>query len=592
MRFLRPFIITLILSCGITFVAFSQAWKSGSSKLYANPTSTKVGIGTTSPISPLHVQRSLYGPVDPQYRAVIYGYNTSTETSYKNPVGILGKVNGASGMGVYGENLSSSGFGGYFVGKGYFSGKVGIGTTNPKELLHLNGSIRGNQSGALRINSGNGYIDIGAKNTSYAHITTDRHRFYFNKEIRVNSGLIGSYDENLSLRVSGSTKMTLTSGGNVGIGTTSPSSKLEVAGMIHSTSGGIKLPDGTIIDDASDLGSGGGGEVNTTNVALGKPVSGNASYLSRATDGNMTTYAYTSNDVDFEIVVDLESDYYIEKMDGPDIELTSKGSTFLYVSFDGTEENFERILSTGLSGDTKYYEVCKWVKKIKVEIKNSQSPDPFRVYELKAFGTTQPANGYFSRVGIGTTDLTGLLNVNGNATIKELTTKKLEVNGPIWGENTIYALGFYSRVDNHYFLCPASTTTSLKVKGNIITGGKIEAEELEIKEIASNTIITDELKTNSLNVKVENVADYIFNKDYSLRSLKEVENFVTEHKHLPEIPSAEDLEREGMDVAKMNNLLLQKIEELTLYIIQITNDQELLLNKIERLESKTDSDEK
>ncbi|MBN2524077.1 MAG: hypothetical protein JXB24_12460, partial [Bacteroidales bacterium] len=43
------------------------------------------------------------------------------------------------------------------------NGNVGIGTSSPQELLHLNGSIRGDQSGALRINSGNGYIDIGAK---------------------------------------------------------------------------------------------------------------------------------------------------------------------------------------------------------------------------------------------------------------------------------------------------------------------------------------------------------------------------------------------------------------------------------------------
>ena len=54
------------------------------------------------------------------------------------------------------------------------SAKVGIGTDSPAEKLHINGSVRGNQSGALRISTGNGYVDIGPKNTSYMHFNTDR----------------------------------------------------------------------------------------------------------------------------------------------------------------------------------------------------------------------------------------------------------------------------------------------------------------------------------------------------------------------------------------------------------------------------------
>ncbi len=61
--------------------------------------------------------------------------------------------------------------------------------------------------------------------------------------------------------------------------------------------------------------------------------------------------------------------------------------------------------------------------------------------------------------------------------------------------------------------------------------------------------------------------DYVFSKAYSLRPLEEVENFVIAHSHLPEMPSAKDVSRDGQDLGEMNRLLLQKVEELTLYLI-------------------------
>ena len=63
-------------------------------------------------------------------------------------------------------------------------------------------------------------------------------------------------------------------------------------------------------------------------------------------------------------------------------------------------------------------------------------------------------------------------------------------------------------------------------------------------------------------------ADFVFDENYSLRPLSEVESFIKINKHLPEIPSTSEVSKNGIDLAEIQALLLQKVEELTLYAIQ------------------------
>jgi hypothetical protein len=80
-------------------------------------------------------------------------------------------------------------------------------------------------------------------------------------------------------------------------------------------------------------------------------------------------------------------------------------------------------------------------------------------------------------------------------------------------------------------------------------------------------------------------ADFVFEENYSLRTLKQVEEFIKQNKHLPDIPSANEMEASDVDLAVMNKLLLQKIEELTLYVIQqnqALKEKEKRLCEIER----------
>lgn len=63
-------------------------------------------------------------------------------------------------------------------------------------------------------------------------------------------------------------------------------------------------------------------------------------------------------------------------------------------------------------------------------------------------------------------------------------------------------------------------------------------------------------------------ADFVFEKDYNLPSLDSIDKFIQENKHLPEIASAEEMKKDGINLSEMNIKLLQKIEEMTLYMIE------------------------
>jgi hypothetical protein len=77
--------------------------------------------------------------------------------------------------------------------------------------------------------------------------------------------------------------------------------------------------------------------------------------------------------------------------------------------------------------------------------------------------------------------------------------------------------------------------------------------------------------------------DYVFEGGYLLRPLSELEAFIKDNKHLPEVPSAAEMEKNGLDVGENQALLLKKIEELTLYIIEQNKKTEPLATEVDAL---------
>lgn len=101
----------------------------------------------------------------------------------------------------------------------------------------------------------------------------------------------------------------------------------------------------------------------------------------------------------------------------------------------------------------------------------------------------------------------------------------------------------------------------LKNNGNIGIGTKSPAYKLDvIGTIRAREILVD--------LNGVGGADFVFDNDYRLRPLSEVHSFITENKHLPEIQSAKEMQENGVSINELQFQLLQKIEELTLYLIQ------------------------
>lgn len=71
--------------------------------------------------------------------------------------------------------------------------------------------------------------------------------------------------------------------------------------------------------------------------------------------------------------------------------------------------------------------------------------------------------------------------------------------------------------------------------------------------------------------------------NYNLMSLKELEQYILKNKHLPEVPTQNEISKDGVDMYEMNAILLKKVEELTLYVIEQQKQIEQLENKIKNI---------
>jgi hypothetical protein len=140
------------------------------------------------------------------------------------------------------------------------------------------------------------------------------------------------------------------------------------------------------------------------------------------------------------------------------------------------------------------------------------------------------------------------------------------IGGPING-NTI-SLGTQGYMPIVFFTNGANRLF-INAEGNVGIGTDNPTYKLSVRgNIRSNEVVVE-----------TGWADYVFANDYKLKTLAEVESFIQQHKHLPNIPSAKEIESNGLHIGDVQKRMMEKIEELTLYVIDLKKEIEQLKSK-------------
>ena len=375
-------------------------------------------------------------------------------------------------------------------------------------------------------------------------------RFNMNNGLGIKAyQIISKPDESLQFQSKAhntwSTAMTMKSG-SLGIGTTSPSAKLDVAGTAE-------------VEKLTIAPTG-----NSTFLQMGPSVGLGQRTFNFSTSGNYAGFTAVSPSGTPRLTFSSDgSDYWLGLKNDSGSEIFKVAREKAYGSYIHLPQSDSRIVISQFGS----YRINEGYKLV---VANG---DAIVEGDIIAEGN----------VGIGTTTPGVKLSVEGHVTIGESGNYHLKtrhIDGKDTATSAVDDLFLNYNTGKHVQIGYGGQNSNLYVSGNVGIGTSNPSEKLSV----NGKILAEEVE-----VVVDVPPDYVFEKyytgtstlkdDYSMPTLAEVAAYTKAHNHLPEVPSAKEIQGNGLQLGDMTMILLQKIEELTLYTIE----QE---GRIKSLESK------
>ena len=384
------------------------------------------------------------------------------------------------------------------------AGNVGIGIANPTEKLTVltgtNSLGISHTDGTIKIGTYVGGLGVGGY-----FGTISNHPLYF-------------------MTANGAAQMTLLQSGNVGIGTATPSSKLEVKS--NATSAGL-----SVTQSGSGLGgyfySSGGSAIYGYNSSFSQPVAFFSGVNALAAMGKVG------------------------------IGITTPTSPLSFAQTGGDKINF-------------YEEATNQMYGMGIGTGTLQIYTPNTGARNIAFGSGSSAT-FVQSMNLGNTGALQIEGANAGYIFKDRT------------DNTYGGWNWYANggVASLYRYSSGGNLLSIDAGGNMNLGATRNAAGYKLS--VGGKIIAEEVRVNLQ----ANWPDYVFASNYNLRTLPELESFIKANNHLPNIPAAAEVEKSGIAIGEMQTKMMEKIEELSLYIIEQNKTIELLKQQMEAVQLKT-----